>query len=555
MRKIISLFLLFPIIGFAQTWEQIVIAPGSDTSNPMFFTEYNNQLYFSARGTSVSGIGRELYKTDGTQAGTGLVMDLNPNYSGSSSDPSNFTVFNGELYFTAEDGVHGRELFKTDGTTIHLVKDIHVGTGFSTNHSGNMMAMYEADGALYFFAEDLPGEGYDLWKTDGTEQGTVKVLELNTNESSGLKLRFKKLGNLLCFVKNDQNTNHNEIYAYNPTTNTATSVLDAYPSNNTSGYGYFTLFDNKLFVVADKLYYTDGTTTNSVALGATGITAFDKLTVLNNELFFFGKSATYGNQDLYKCYYSLSEHDYKVELVYNFNAGGSNFLNPIGILTDVGTEILIGLNNKLYFAAREQTSPNGGVVYQIYETDGTTTQVAIPVTYSGSPTSRSIHPITPFGNKLYFQMSGDNSPKQLWEANPSDATFTQLTSDTGPPTQPREIFPRPMKVWNNSLYLEGNTLAEGYELWKFTADELSTANESIEVRVGVHPNPFTTFITLNVENITDFTVSVHNIAGQSVKFDIQNNRINFGILPQGIYYLTLLNKTTNKQFTEKIIRK
>lgn len=104
MRKVVFMFLLLPILGIAQNWEQIIIASGSDSSNPMFLTEFNSELYFSASGSNVSGIGKELYKTNGTQAGTNLIMNLNPNFLADSS-PSNFTVFNGELYFTADDGV------------------------------------------------------------------------------------------------------------------------------------------------------------------------------------------------------------------------------------------------------------------------------------------------------------------------------------------------------------------------------------------------------------------------------------------------------------------
>ncbi|MFV0391300.1 MAG: hypothetical protein ACK5KP_05370 [Paludibacteraceae bacterium] len=65
--------------------------------------------------------------------------------------------------------------------------------------------MYEEDGAFYFFAEDLAGESYELWETDGTKPEMIKVSELNTNESS--ELSIKKLGNILCFMKNDWNSN------------------------------------------------------------------------------------------------------------------------------------------------------------------------------------------------------------------------------------------------------------------------------------------------------------------------------------------------------------
>lgn len=556
MRKLLFIFLLFPIVGIAQNWEQIIIASGTSSSNPMFLTEFNGEMYFSATGTNVSGIGNELYKTNGTQAGTSLVMNLNPNFSGSSY-PSNFTVFNGELYFTAEDGVHGRELFKTDGTTITLVKDINVGSGSSSNHSDNMMAMLEGNGFLYFFAEDISGTGYDLWKTDGTEIGTVKVSELNTNESSGLNLNFKKLGNDLYFVYTDNNTGHRQIFKYDVLTNNNTSVLDVYPSNNTSGYLYLTIFDNKLFTVADgKLYYTNGATNNFVTLGTTGITSFDKLTVLNDAIFFFGNTATYGNQDVYKCYYSVADNDYKVEIVYNFNATGNNFLTPVaGYLADDGNPYFTVLNNKLYFAAKEQSSPNGGLVYQVYETDGTTTQVSIPVTHSGSPTSRPIYWITANDNKLYFLMSGDNSPEQLWEANPTNGNFTQLSSYTGPTTQPRQIFTRPLKSWNNEMYVEGTTLAEGYELWKFGTGTLGIDEVTLEDKIKIYPNPTQDYVKLTIENIDAYQIAVFNAVGQEIKLRINNETIDFTSVPEGIYYITISNSTTIKKITQKIMKK
>jgi ELWxxDGT repeat protein len=84
----------------------------------------NGTLFFSV-GTSDSG--RELWKADGTTAGTILVKDINP--GAGSSAPSNLTNVNGMLYFTAFDPVNGTELWKSDGTTAGtvLVRDINLG--------------------------------------------------------------------------------------------------------------------------------------------------------------------------------------------------------------------------------------------------------------------------------------------------------------------------------------------------------------------------------------------------------------------------------------------
>src|SRR5262245_1794554 len=54
--------------------------------------------------------GRELYKSDGTAAGTVLVKDILP--GSASLEPNQLTNVNGTLFFTANDGTTGRELWK-----------------------------------------------------------------------------------------------------------------------------------------------------------------------------------------------------------------------------------------------------------------------------------------------------------------------------------------------------------------------------------------------------------------------------------------------------------
>src|SRR5207248_6883299 len=109
-------------------------------STPGNLTNVNGTLFFSAYdGTD----GQELWKSDGTVAGTVLVKDIYPGayyptgyysspYGPHSSSPSNLTNVNGTLFFTANDGTHGSELWKSDGTTTGtaLVKDINPGGNY-----------------------------------------------------------------------------------------------------------------------------------------------------------------------------------------------------------------------------------------------------------------------------------------------------------------------------------------------------------------------------------------------------------------------------------------
>jgi len=81
--------------------------PGSESSFPAGLTAFGGRLYFAADDDTS---GRELWQTDGTEAGTTRVKDIYP--GSGSSHASGLTAFRGGLYFAAEDGTSGTELWK-----------------------------------------------------------------------------------------------------------------------------------------------------------------------------------------------------------------------------------------------------------------------------------------------------------------------------------------------------------------------------------------------------------------------------------------------------------
>lgn len=140
---------------------------------PMNMAAIGSSMYFLA-DNGVDGF--ELWTSDGTVAGTGQIKDINPS---GDSNPLYFTEFNGGVAFTADDGVHGTELWFTDGTDegTRMIKDILPGADFSSP-----LELTVADDALYFVAiepgnPDFGSVFTSLWKTDGTEGGTVKLWE------------------------------------------------------------------------------------------------------------------------------------------------------------------------------------------------------------------------------------------------------------------------------------------------------------------------------------------------------------------------------------------
>lgn len=125
-------------------------------------------------GQSVAN-GHELWVSDGTAAGTKIVADLNSSFlNGNVADDARGYLkgidVNGTFFFWGSNGSNGIELYKSNGSSITLVKEFISGAlgGYVAN------AGWAAVGSeLYFVAND--GTGNAVWRSDGTDEGTVKV--------------------------------------------------------------------------------------------------------------------------------------------------------------------------------------------------------------------------------------------------------------------------------------------------------------------------------------------------------------------------------------------
>ncbi|GAB3507879.1 hypothetical protein GCM10027442_13500 [Emticicia fontis] len=186
------------------------IRSGSIGSAPSNFTAIKDRLYFTANdGTS----GIELWKSDGTGATTTLVKDIRPGTT--NSNISNLIRFNNILIFSANDGVHGQELWKSDGTpggTV-MVKDIIEGS--DNSNPANFCLI----GNTLYFSAYHPKFGIELWKTDGTEEGTVLVYDLNWDNEiysgNSVPSQLTNVNGILYFVA-DNGLNGNELFYFKP---------------------------------------------------------------------------------------------------------------------------------------------------------------------------------------------------------------------------------------------------------------------------------------------------------------------------------------------------
>ena len=133
--------------ALAGTPPQLVkdINPGSDDSGPVGIIDDGGKALFAAFDPTR---GRELWISDGTKAGTHVVVDANP---GSGDGVASFAPakIGSDFVYEGNDTAHGFEPWITDGTSAgtHMIKDINPGSG------GSNAFQYAAwKGKVYFGA-------------------------------------------------------------------------------------------------------------------------------------------------------------------------------------------------------------------------------------------------------------------------------------------------------------------------------------------------------------------------------------------------------------------
>ena len=148
---------------------------GEGWQNMNNFVPAGDHFYFKA---SLSENGSELWISDGTEAGTQLVKDICPGEC--SGNPYQLYPIGDQLFFTAFDSLNGQELWVTDGTEVgtRIVKDIDVGTDDSNPALIGFQSFrrVETDSIIFFKADDGIN-GPEIWRSNGTEQGTYPLEE------------------------------------------------------------------------------------------------------------------------------------------------------------------------------------------------------------------------------------------------------------------------------------------------------------------------------------------------------------------------------------------
>ncbi len=435
------------------------IKPGETSSDLQQFVVSNGTLFFTADdGTH----GFELWKSNGTgAAGAAMVKDINPVSAGSA--PAELRNVNGTLFFTADDGSHGFELWKSDGTRAGTVmlKDIYPGPeGSLTPKDPYDSNVYTTDvnGTFFFTAEDST-HGFELWKSDGTREGTVMVREINpgANRFSGPRYLTNVNGTL--FFAADDGTHGLELWKSDGTSEGTVMVRDIYPNPNGSvgRFPYYTFFANvngTLFFTATngtsgyELWKSDGTPAGTVMVkdinpGSQSSTPF-QLTHVNGTLFFRANNGTNGTE-LWKSDGTPAG----TVLVKDINPGSEGFF-----LTDP----LFEFNGTLFLSI-----DNGTNGYELWKSDGTPAGTVMVKDVNPGPQGSGIGDYTTVNGTLFFRAFSEKNGNELWK---SDGTGegTVMVKDIRPDGQ--SSTPHFLTNLNGTLFFSAYDGTSSNTLWK-----------------------------------------------------------------------------------------
>lgn len=393
----------------------------SDASSPSYLTVVGGQLLFAADDGKN---GRELWRSDGSSAGTMLVRDVNP---GSASGlPASFsegyryvTAVNGSLFFAGTTATGGMELWKSDGSTAGtvLVKDIEPGSSGGQPYDSYPYKLTAFGRSLLFVAYDA--KGAELWKSDGSTAGTVLLRDIEGGSYGSYPGELTVAGATLFFAADDSR-NGRELWKSDGTSRGTVLVANLDPgSDGTYGYGSdpseLTAVGCSLFFLADSgsgeaLWISDGTATGTRRVGTPGSFAgISDLTAVGTTLFFVATDSS-GDRELWKSDGSTAG----TVRVADIRAGGSS--NP---------DQLTAVGDSLYLVA-----DNGSEGRELWRSDGTAAGTVLVQDLNPGSASSNPSALTPSAGRLYFNATG-NDGDGLWQiALPSAEPPPRLQSVT-----------------------------------------------------------------------------------------------------------------------------
>ena len=373
------------------------------------FAELNGTVYFAGSDESH---GVELWRSDGTVTGTSLLDDINPGpASGIANEvlgpKEQFISFDDKVYFSATDGIHGQQLWQTDGTAGGTSQFVQINTATNSSTPSNATNPDMSGGVSYFVANDGV-HGPEVWQTDGTSAGTEMLTDINPTGSDAFISPLFADNGAVYFTDNNE-TSDNVYVVPRPSAapvmlSSATYAVD------------FTALGGRVYMLQEPadgsnnaaLGVTDGTVAGTYAVTAIGpggsLAGTTAMADVNGTLLFTASDSS-GQMSLWR-----SD---------GTQAGTSQVVSFQG--TASFNQDFEAIGNELYFIADD--GANGPA---LWKSDGTSAGTSLVYDSSaGAPDD-----LTDFNGNLYFSVldATDSNSNGLYETDGTTAGTVLLSS-------------------------------------------------------------------------------------------------------------------------------
>jgi ELWxxDGT repeat protein len=379
--------------------------------------------------------GRELWRTDGNRKRTRMVRDINPGPADSLFGmirSSSGTPF----YFFPDDGVHGAELWRTDGTAAgtSLVKDLFPGPSSSLSTGGVGLDLINLGGTLYFSYVGFPNpQNQGLYRSDGTDAGTILVRKI-----VGVRALTSFNGTLYFGGAGDDPPFKSGLWRSDGTTAATTNVKEGIvPSEIVNANGTMYMDDGYR-----DLWRSNGSEAGTAAvknIAPSG--AIQDLTAVDGAVYFLASSGCCNKPD------ELWRSD--------GTEAGTTIVQHLDVEPGYGFD-LTAFKGKLYFTA-------GGWLWRSNGTPQGTTIIKGNCTPKAGARTRCFSGLTATLDTLYLVGSDQKFGAEVWR---SDGTRkgTKIVTDIRRGRDPS--LPMYLTAINHTLFFTAKDGKHGRELWK-----------------------------------------------------------------------------------------
>jgi ELWxxDGT repeat protein len=455
------------------------------------FAVLDGAMYFGAFDDPAHGL--QLWRTDGTAAGTTMVLDINPDGFGTSSYRGNFgsnindvEAINGQLFFSANDGPDGSQLWTSFGTasTTRMVTRIVNGTRSSFPIEGfipgNGFTFFQADDGLH---------GSELWRTDGTPAGTYMIKDIRPGFLTSDPHDLAAFDGKVIFMAFD-GQNGREIWISDGTAAGTFMLRDINPGSASSVYAGatpFTEVNGVMYLAANdgqngvELWRTDGTTSGTFLVKDIDPTKF----TFGNFTFAYGSNPSFLTAFNGKLYFQATDVVHGSQLwVSDRTTDGTQRVTDInpGLYAGINPRYLKVFDGHLFFGAGDGV---GGSA--LWESDGTSAGTVLLKEINPAGGS-STYPaaLTVVGNKLFFAADDGTHGRELWVTDGTSAG-TAMVADLNPMGDAirSSFYLRPMLAdVGGVLLFAAADGTHGQELWRTDGTAVGTTSVA-----DINPGP------------------------------------------------------------------